>query len=63
MGERDQFPNQTQYYNANAMLNFLSDANANNHVAMNNVKMSFSKLQNSSYFDFQCSRKKQKNKT
>jgi hypothetical protein len=27
MGEREQFLNQSQYYNANAMLDFLSDAN------------------------------------
>jgi hypothetical protein len=45
MGERKHFPNQTQYYNENAMLNFLSDANANNHVVMNNFKRSFSKRQ------------------
>jgi hypothetical protein len=45
MGEREKFLNQTQYYNANAMLNFLSDANTNNHLSMNNFNMSFSKLQ------------------
>jgi hypothetical protein len=33
--------NQSQYYHANAMLNFLSDANANNHISMNDFHMSF----------------------
>jgi hypothetical protein len=41
MGEREQFLNQSQDYNANAIFNFLSDANANNHISMNNFNMSF----------------------
>jgi hypothetical protein len=44
-GRERKFLNQSQYYNANAMLNFLSDANANNHLSMSNFYMSFSKLQ------------------
>ena len=37
MGEREHFLNQSHYDNANAMLNFHLDMNANNHVSMNNV--------------------------
>jgi hypothetical protein len=39
-GRERNFPNQSQYYNA--MHNFLSDVNANNHISMNNLYMSFS---------------------
>ena len=40
MGEREQFLNQAQYYNANALS--ISFQNATNHVLMNNFYMSFS---------------------
>ena len=41
MGEREQFMNQSQDDNANTKFNFLSDANVNNHISMNNFHMSF----------------------
>jgi hypothetical protein len=62
MGEREQFPNQSQYYNANAMLNFCSDANTNNHLSMNNFYMSFSKLQYSKNLIFTVFAKAKKTK-
>jgi hypothetical protein len=44
MGERENFPNQLKYYNA--IHNFLLDVNANNHLSMNNLYMSFFKYFN-----------------
>jgi hypothetical protein len=38
--ERDNFPNQSQYYNATH--NFLSDVNENNHLSKDNLYVSFS---------------------
>ena len=54
MGERENFLNQFQYYNANAMLNFLSDANTKNHLSMSNFDMSFSSTSINSKLDFLC---------
>ena len=39
-GKERKFSKSTQYYNA--MHNFLSDVNANNHILMNNFYMSLS---------------------
>jgi hypothetical protein len=41
-GRENIFPNQSQYYNANAMFSFLSDVNTSNHLSMSNFYMSFS---------------------
>jgi hypothetical protein len=44
-GRERKFSKSTLYYNENAMHNFLSDANTNNHLSMSNFYKSFSILQ------------------
>jgi hypothetical protein len=51
MGERENFPNQP----GTTMHNFLSNVNANNHLLNDySLCVSFSILQQSQKFDFQC---------
>jgi hypothetical protein len=63
MRERENdFRIKRNYYNAYAMLNFLLNVNANNHVSMNNVLFQNFNALKFYNFDFRCLQQKKKTK-